>query len=264
MDSIIKGYYIDIDCICIDYCTDEERYIDKDSHFVHIPRNVYENFLELKTRHGKNTEPLYIGIRNVLNKDKKLHFGRVEPSVNSSNSNHTMALLPKWVFDRLEITDLIGKIDIVYIKNPQKIDYIKVRGDKSSYVKFRDIKTMLENKLGSYNCLNLNEKFHIEDVTFTVTEIKNKDGNDIEYGSLHNSDVKIDFELPDDLVEIEKEKKKEEEMKSHESKMHFGSQVHSLNEESSSENKEKISADERETALNPMMELALESAIKSL
>lgn len=235
MQTPIKTGYLDISCICVDYCTEEERYIDPESHFIHVPRDIYHNLIELKSREGKDNLPLYVGIRNVDNKENKLYFGRVEPSVNSSNSNHTMALLPRWVFDKLEIRELIGKIDIVYVKNPQKIDYIKVRGDKSSYVKFRDIKSMLESKLSSYNCLNLNEKFHIEDVTFIVTEIKDEDGDDIQFGSLFEREVKIDFELPDDLVAEEKERKELEKKKSEivhkESKIHFGSHVHTMNEE---------------------------------
>lgn len=228
MSEVGKTGFMDIPCLCIDFCTEESKYVDADSHFIHIPRDIYLNWLQLKSTQGKETEPLYVAIRNSEEKDNRLYFGRVEPSVNSTNSNHTMCLLPKWAIDRLHLDDFTGKVDIVYVKRPQRIDYVKVRGDKSSYVKFRDIKVMLEDKLSSYNCLNLNEKFHLEDVIFTVTSIKNSEGNDINYGTMHESEVKIDFDLPDDLVEEERKEKEKNIIKG--KKLHFGADIHGMSE----------------------------------
>lgn len=241
MQSQIKTAYIDIECICVDFCTEEERYIDPESHFIHIPRDIYHNWIELKSRQGKESLPLYVGIRNSVKTKEQLFFGRIEPSINSGNSNHTMALLPRWAFEKLGFTEIIGKIDMIYVGEPKIIDYIKVRGDKSSYVKFRDIKSMLENKLSSYNCLNINEKFHIEDVIFTVTEIKDKQNKNIPYGSLFDREVKIDFELPDDLIAQEKERNEKLERdkifkrEEHKQNIHFGSHVHTMNEEHNEE-----------------------------
>lgn len=235
MSDVGKTGFMDIPCLCIDYCTEESKYVDPDSHFIHIPRDIYLNWLQLKTEQHKETEPLYVAIRNSEERENRLYFGRVEPSVNSSNSNHTMCLLPKWAIDRLHLDDFVGKVDIVYVRQPQRIDYMKVRGNKSSYVKFRDIKVMLESKLSSYNCLNLNEQFHLEDVVFTVTSIKNIEGDDISYGTIHNGEVKIDFELPDDLVEEERLRKEKEDKLRHENairgrQIHFGANVHGMTE----------------------------------
>lgn len=226
MSEIGKTGFMDIQTLCIEYCTEESKYVDPDSHFIHIPRNIYLNWLEIKSNEGKELEPLYVAIRNSEEKENRLYFGRVEPSVNSSNSNHEMCLLPRWAIERLHLDDFNGKIDIVYVKKPQIIDYMKVKGNKSSYVKFRDIKTMLENKLCSYNCLNLNEQFHLEDVRFTVTEIKNIKGENINYGTIHNSDVKIDFEIPEDL---EREEQKNNIVVKGK-QLQYGSNIHSINE----------------------------------
>lgn len=245
--SEIKTGYLDINCTCIDNCTDESRYIDKESHFIHIPRDIYHKFLILKKRHGRENFPLYVGVRNIDRRNEKLYFGRVEPSVNSANSNHEMALLPKWVCTRLGIDEFLGKIDIVYVPIPQPIKYMKIRGNNSSYVKSPDIKLALENKLGQYNCINLNENFYIDDVIFTVTELKNKDNMIIEFGSIFDQEVNIDFELPDDLKEEnEKRLKAEQEIKNRpprelqkavNNNHKFGADVHGFKENETEEKK---------------------------
>lgn len=241
MELPIKTGILEVSTICIDNCTDEERYINPDSHFIHIPKKVYLDWMEFKDREGRSTNPLYVGIRNSNNVEKRLYFGRVEPSVNSSNSNHEMCLLPRWVIEKLEIDEFGGLVDIVYVKNPPTIDYIKVRGNKSSYVNFRDIKSMLEQKLCVYNCLNIDEKIHIEDVIFNVIEIKDIHGNSINFGSIFNTDVKIDFDLPDDLVEKAEEQRKLASItKIPDSKgrqLQFGSHVHTMNDNEEKEEK---------------------------
>ena len=209
--SEIRTGYFEINCTCIDNCTEESKYVDRESHFIHIPRDIYHKFLILKKRNGRESFPLYVGIRSSNKRDIKLYFGRVEPSVNSINSNHEMALLPKWVCERLELDEFSDKIDIVYVPIPQPIKYMKIRGNNSSYVKSPDIKLALESKLGQYNCINLNEKFHVEDVIFTITELKSNDDTNLDFGSIFDQEVNIDFELPDDLKEQEEKRLKDEE-----------------------------------------------------
>lgn len=205
-NSKIKTGYLDIKVICINYCTDEAKYLDHNSHFIHIPRKIYYRFLDIKKLQGKEEKPLYVGVRNPLNKTKRLCFGRVEPSVVTPNSTHDMILLPEWAIENLELNGISDVVDLVYINQPQPIVYLKIRGNNSSYVKHPNIKLALEDKLSNCNCLNVGEIFTIEDVKFTITEIKNANGTILEYGAVFDSEVNLDFEVPDDLAEEERKR----------------------------------------------------------
>lgn len=209
---IFNGGNIDVRAVCVDFCTEEERYLDPDSHFIHIPRDLYLNFLKRKSDSGYDTIPLYVGIRNSKNPNgKKFFFGRVEPSLTTENSHHTMALLPKWVFEKLELDMMDATIDILYVPIPQSVALIKIKGSNALYVQ-TDIKTNLENKLAGYNCLNIGEEFKVGETTFKVIELRNKNNKIIEFGSIYNIDeCNLDFEMCDE--EIEKEKARIEALK---------------------------------------------------
>ena len=136
-----------IKSICIEYCTEESRYIQPDSRIVHIPRDIWHEFVKRKDGYRMGSAPLFVGIRNTMNpKEKKFYFGRVEPSVNTVNSNHKMALLPSWLFNYLDMDYMDATVDIVFVPMPQDVDKIVLKGNKSSYVN-TDVKTELEEKL---------------------------------------------------------------------------------------------------------------------
>lgn len=213
-----KTCYLDVPVVPITFCTEELKYTDPDSHFIHIPRSAYHNFLNLKSKHGKSDMPLYVGVRNNNDRKKRLCFGRVEPSIITPNSDHDTMLLPEWALKLLGI-EFAGRLDLVYVIQPQSIGYLKIKGNKSCYVKYSDVRALLESKLSNYNCLNMGESFTINEdsigdyaasdensVTFTITELKSKDGKDIEFGAIYDVEVNIDFELPEDLERIEKER----------------------------------------------------------
>lgn len=236
-----RDCFPDVPVISILFCTEELRYTDPESRFIHIPKDIYFNFLEIKRREGKATLPLFVGVRNNLDVKKRLYFGRVEPSIVTENSTHDNILLPEWAINLLGIESIGSTLDLVYESRPFSIGYMKVRGNKSCYAKFKDVKLMLEQKLSNYNCLNLNETFSIsegEDVLFTITSLKDKDGNEIDCGAIYNVEVKIDFDIPDDLVEIERLKKlnpvEPVKMNPH---REFGSKIHTFSEIGEEEHK---------------------------
>jgi hypothetical protein len=203
--KVLKNGNIDVSVICIDFCTEEDKYLDPNSHFIHIPRDLYLDFIKKKSNSGNANSPLYVGIRNSKNPNiGQLYFGRVEPSTTTANSHYTMALAPKWVFDKLQIDLMDGTIDIVYVPNPEPVSLIKLKGSNSLYAK-TDIKSTLEMKLSGYNCLNIGEEFKVDETDFRVIELRNKYNKVINFGSIYNIDeCNLDFEMCDE--EIEKEK----------------------------------------------------------
>ncbi len=191
-----------IDCISIEFCTEEPRYLQNDSHFIQIPVRLFNSMIS-------NGEPLYIGIQNSIT-HKRLYFGRVEPSIRSPNSTIDMCIMPNWVLEKLGLELIGGKVDIVKMipnVNINKLGFIKIRGEKSGYVNWSDIKERLEDKISQFNCLNLGDHFIIDDIKFIVTELRDKNNNLCDYGSTFNTDVKLEFEVPDDLVEKERKEK---------------------------------------------------------
>lgn len=200
MDNIKSGF-LDIQAVCVEYCISDQKYLDEDSHTILIPENIFYDFINLKSLHEKSSLPLYVGIRNSKILNKRLYFGRIEPSINTGNSTNEMAILPKWVIDELELDGITDVIDIVYISNPKIVDYIKVKANISDYVNFPDIKTILEEKLNQYNCININTFFIVGHVRFKIIELKDQNGDDINFGSIFDREIKIDFDVPEDYLE---------------------------------------------------------------
>jgi len=204
--NFYKNCAINVKAISINYCTDEDRYLEMDSHFIQIPQKLYHSFLSLKNKNS----PIYVSIRNPNYTDKLLYFGRVEPSIKTNNSTIDMCLLPEWVFERLNISSCDGIIDIVNVienKDIQQLGYIKIRGNISTYVKWDNIKELIEEKISKFNCINLDDVFYINDVKFTVILLKDRNKKEITFGSTFNTEADLDFDVPDDIAEkIEKEK----------------------------------------------------------
>lgn len=197
----IKTGYLEIQAICVEYCIEDESYLKDDSHIIFIPEKIFYDFINLKSINERSSFPLYVGIRNSQAINKRLYFGRIEPSINTANSTNEMAILPRWVVDNLEIDGISETIDIVFISTPKLIDYIKVKANISDYVKFPNIKEILEEKLSTYNCVNINTYFIVENVRFKIIEIRDVKGIDINFGSLFDQEIKIDFDLPEDYIE---------------------------------------------------------------
>ena len=45
-------YFKEIDALCVALCTDEKKYTDEDSHFIHVPKQI---FIELTNRLNINS-----------------------------------------------------------------------------------------------------------------------------------------------------------------------------------------------------------------
>lgn len=235
-----------VKAVSIDLCTENPVYTSDDSRIVHIPKDIWNNFIERKTQLRITDEPLYVGIRNSRNPNgKRFYFGRVEPSIKSENSTNDMALLPRWLFDYLESDMMDTLVDIVFVRHINKAGKIVLRGSNSSYAR-SDIKTKLESKMSSWNCINSGDKFMVDGVKFEIVEVRAKEsegfpeGKIIDFASIFNIDeVKVEFLEPDDIREArereEKRLKQEEENRKrplqkayndqHEPKRHFGAHV---------------------------------------
>jgi hypothetical protein len=183
--------------LCVTLCTDDTKYTDLDSHYIHIPKLLFAQYA--------NKLNLYNTCFELSNPDdpegKKVYLKKIEPSPAQFESN---ILVPDWVCKKLSLKMCGGNINVSPIIEPIKIKRCKIRGSDSIYVKL-DIKTLLENKINEFKCVNLGSFFSIGEVKFTIVELISTKNKPVDYGVLNN-ELEIDFDTPDDIKVIEKRK----------------------------------------------------------
>lgn len=186
-----------INALCVSLCTDELKYLEDDSHYIHIPKSLfitYANTLKLNS--------ICFEISNPTNPTgPKIYLKKIEPSIGEFESN---ILLPDWVCKKLSIQMYGDKINIIPIIKPNQIKRCKIRGNESSYIKM-DIKNLLEEKINEFKCVNIDTIFTINKIKFKVIELISINNNPINYG-ITMDELEIDFDTPDDIKLIERRK----------------------------------------------------------
>jgi len=186
-----------INAFGIALCTDEPKYIDVDSHYIHIPKLLFVKYIN-----NMNLNQICFELSNPTNlTNQKIYLKKIEPSMNEFESN---ILLPDWVCKKLGIQMCGEQVKLVPILKPNQVLRCKIRGSNSSYTKM-DIKQLLENKLNEFKCLNVNTVFTIGGIKFTIVELIDKSNVNIEYG-LTSNELEIDFDVPDDIKFLERRK----------------------------------------------------------
>ena len=186
-----------INALCITLCTDESIYTEDDSHYVHIPKSLF-----IKYTNNLNLNLICFELSNPTNPTgPKVYLKKIEPSIYEFESN---ILLPVWVCKKISIQTCGDNINIRPIIKPPQIKRCKIRGNNSSYVKI-DIKTLLENKINQFKCVNINTTFTINEIKFTIIELISITDKPIDYGITTN-ELEIDFDTPDDIKFAERRK----------------------------------------------------------
>lgn len=183
------------DALCVVLCTDEPKYIDTDSHYLHIPEQLF-----VKYTTNLNLSNICFELSNPLN-NKKIYLRKIEPSQGEFKLN---ILVPNWVQNQLGIQMCGSQIVLRPVSKPPTIHRCKIKGNNSSYVKM-DIKSILEEKINQFFCLNINTTFNINGVIFTIIELVSTQDKIIDWGIVLN-ELEIDFDTPDDIKFIEKRK----------------------------------------------------------
>lgn len=177
-------------------CTDEFKYIELDSHYLHIPEALF-----VKYTSKINLSNVCFELTNTINQSKRVYLRKIEPAQGEFKSN---ILIPTWVQNKLDIEMCGSQINLRPVPRPQKIIKCKIRGNNSSYVKM-DIKSLLEEKINQFKCINLNTNFTIQGVIFTIVELVSSQNKLVEWG-ITSDELVIDFDTPDDIKFIEKRK----------------------------------------------------------
>ena len=187
------------DALCVVLCTDESKYIDPDSHYLHIPEALFVKYtskINLSNVCFELTNPI-----TTNNINKRVYLRKIEPAQGEFKSN---ILIPTWVQNHLGIGMCGSQLELRPVPRPQSIVRCKIRGNISSYVKM-DIKSLLEEKINQFKCVNINTNFTVQGVIFTIVELVSTHNKLVEWG-ITNDELEIDFDTPDDIKFIEKRK----------------------------------------------------------
>jgi hypothetical protein len=112
-------------------------------------------------------------------------------------------VVPYWAIAKFGL-EPFQNVNIENVNNLQNIDYIQVRANNSDYIHWSSLKEILEETLIKCRAISLGDMINVHGIEFYVCKIKNQSGSEILDGSLYNTDVKIDFDVPVDILEEER------------------------------------------------------------
>lgn len=186
-----------LDALSIILCTDESKYTDSNSHYLHIP-----DYLFLKYINKLDLTNICFELSNSNDIiGPKIYLKKIEPSFNEFKKN---ILIPNWVQTKLNIQMMGGQLSLRPIYKSPKIKRCKIRGNNSSYIHM-DIKKLLEDKINEFKCININTDFQINGIIFTFIELISFKEKNVNFGII-TDELEIDFDTPDDIKLIEKRK----------------------------------------------------------
>ena len=111
-----------------------------------------------------------------------------------------VVIIPYWLLSKLNLEPFNSIISIENNNKVETVDYIKVIANSSRYSQWDEVQYTMESILSSQNAINKGDPLNILGVEFYVLELKNTNGLNIEGGSIFNTDVKIDFDIPMDHI----------------------------------------------------------------
>jgi hypothetical protein len=208
------------------------------NHTILIPQNKYFDFINSDIFISSNS-PLYLKITKMNNipinineieindnlpevplmvnddeNDDDFNFDHNESIIfgNCGFIQEDLVVLPFWVINKLKI-NMFEVVNIKNIINLPKIGFLKIKGTNSDYAKLENIKEILENELNTYRTITINDLIYIYQfqLEFYIIEIKDIFNKEINFGSLFNTEVKIEFEIPSDIAEKERLERIEQE-----------------------------------------------------
>jgi hypothetical protein len=111
-----------------------------------------------------------------------------------------MIIIPYWLLSKLNLESFQSIISIENNNQLETVDYIKVIANNSRYSEWEQVEYTLESVLSHHNAINKGDQLNILGVEFYILELKNSNGLNIDRGSIFNTDVKIDFDIPMDRI----------------------------------------------------------------
>lgn len=171
-------------------------------HSIKIPNRCMDEMLYT----FKGDEPICIEIISM--EDTPNAKAHCIISGNVEIGEDEIIIVPYWALSKLGI-EPFSNVSIENVDNVRKAGYIKIRADHSDYVYWDGLKETLESEFSKINCISVGDPINIFGIEFYVIELQDTEGIRMLDGSLFNTDVKIDFDTPLDIVEQERREKEE-------------------------------------------------------
>jgi hypothetical protein len=183
---------------------DPEQIEKNIGHSIIIPEKIMYDILKT---HNTN-EPVYIEIRD-MNGPKQGFKNSCLVFANTETTLENVCVVPRWALDKLAFSPM-DYVSITSVYNIRKTEYIKLQADKSDYVYWNELREILEQELSKFQCISMGDIIVVFDIRFTVVELRDAKGIRMLDGSLYKTDVKLDFNTPDDIVREEMRQQEEQ------------------------------------------------------
>jgi len=171
-------------------------------HTIKIPNRCMDEMLYSH----KNDGPIFIEIISMKDvPNARCHclvFANVEITEDE------IVVVPYWSMTKLGV-EPFELVSIENVNNVRKAGFIKVRANHSDYIYWDGLKETLETEFSKINAISVGDLINIFGIEFYVIELKDQEGIGMLDASLFNTDVKIDFDTPSDIVEEERRQKAE-------------------------------------------------------
>ncbi len=117
-----------------------------------------------------------------------------------------IVVVPHWIISKLNV-EQFDTVVICHIQpsSIKQIGRIKIRATISDYAMWEDIKKILETELSQFRIINCGDVISIYGIEFYIVELYEKTTLEpVVSGSIYNTDVELDFDLPmDDALQDE-------------------------------------------------------------
>ena len=173
-------------------------------HTIKIPNRCMDEMLYSHKCDG----PIFIEITPKDNTIKKVPC-RCLLFANVEISEEDVIVAPYWSMAKIGL-ESFDQVSIENVSNVRKAEYIKVRANSSEYVYWEGLKETLEAEFSKINAICVGDLVNVYGIEFYVIELRDADRIGMLDGSLFNTDVKIDFDTPSDIVEAERRVREEQ------------------------------------------------------
>lgn len=162
-----------------------------ESHIIALPNRCMDQLISM----DENSAFITVSINNAI------QIGNCEVVQDES-----IVVVPHWIISKLNV-EQFDTVVIHYILSSsiKQIGRIKIRATISDYAMWEDIKKILENELSQFRIINCGDLVSIYGIEFYIVELYEKTTLEpVVSGSIFNTDVELDFDLPmDDSLQDE-------------------------------------------------------------
>ena len=162
-----------------------------ESHIIALPNRCFDQLIS----NDESSTFITVSINNAI------QIGNCEV-VHEEN----IVVVPYWIISKLNV-EQFDTVVVCHIQSSsiKQIGRIKIRATISDYAMWEDIKRILETELSQFRIINCGDVVSIYGIEFYIVELFEKETLEpVVSGSIYNTDVELDFDLPmDDALQDE-------------------------------------------------------------